>query len=543
MGRLGRREFLMLSGAALTGFAGCLDGRPGTTVETPTPGPTPTATPTQTPSVPVYGWEAATLDGARYSLQNTCTALITSGNGLPFPANQRQLEEFESRVIAILGRSGIRRHPVRDAAHVVAPFTEGDPGYVEEPVFDLDGGRRDGETLRWERSRSAMTVSPASLAWTHLAGVTWAKNLERHFGSPSRVPVPRFRAQMFATLAQHGIRFALVDGNLLEDEDGDDLQMVSGYRRGEGVVNEEARPLHHTAMLWFLSEMVSLARGGWFGYVNPRPLLKVERLEELMNGVARTTMALFPVESLGNLSMREMGEMLAAIGVFGRQTRDQQLLSRAVDYANALAGAVEENVEGSGWVGSGALNQAATQGMVIQGLVWASRLGGVDYRALAERMLRYLLEELWDPDAGTFASGEGDTVYTISALDAADVVGGLNAGIHVLGRDDVEQVFGTFFDQTINRGRLQRADLSVLSGGESRHDLPHPGDAGGPFGKAPVFNGEVEYDTERDEWRVTDDRFRAYPAMALACQTAWMGRIGERPYPGFGIPGRSDTPP
>ncbi len=69
----------------------------------------------------------------------------------------------------------------------------------------------------------------------------------------------------------------------------------------------------------------------------------------------------------------------------------------------------------------------------------------------------YLVQNLWDDDVGTFADGTDDGAYTITPRDTGDITGGVNAVDAVLGLDGVKQTFATHFNDTFNRGRLQRA--------------------------------------------------------------------------------------
>ncbi|WP_276275778.1 hypothetical protein [Haloarcula regularis] len=217
--------------------------------------------------------------------------------------------------------------------------------------------------------------------------------------------------------------------------------------------------------------------------------------------------------------------------------------SAAADYANGLAEVVESNLAGNGMVENGAANQAATQGIVAQGLLWASQLDGVDHEDTAGDVLGYMIDELWDADAGTFASGRGDSTYTITARDAGDITGGLNAADAVLGNTEVRPLFAEFFDATFNRGRLQRAQRPPSVSGSNPDEPPLPPKAGGEFGQAAVYNGEVAYDTAAGEWSVTDDRFYTADALYLANQDIWVGNWGGEFYQGRGVPGTSDDPP
>jgi hypothetical protein len=175
-------------------------------------------------------------------------------------------------------------------------------------------------------------------------------------------------------------------------------------------------------------------------------------------------------------------------------------------------------------------------------LLWASELDGVDHADTARNVLGYMLDDLWDDDAGTFKSGANADTYAITARDAGDISGGLNAADTLLEMDGVKPTFARFFNQTFNRGRLQRAERPQSRDENAEYTLPLPPNAGGEFGQAAVYNAEVEYDTAADEWSVTDNSFDTEGALYLANQDIWISQWGGDFYQGRGVPGQSDTP-
>jgi len=505
-----------------------------------------------------YSFQAASFDAYWYSLYNMSTNIAMSGNGVPFPLNE-QMEQLQSeRMPAMLENAGVERPPINNPNLSLASFTEGDPSFTQQPVLEDDTGRPDASTLAWDKRNSSLVVSPSSVGWTHLKGVTWAKNFQNHFDLLPGEMAPKFRAQLLATLAQVGVNAAILVGGSRGNgalTHGDSFEFLSEYHPNEGrIVDETRRPHHHSAMLWFLSDLTSLAQNGWFGYVNPRPLIPKEAgadgvfdppvgIQEITDGVAQATMDLFDAGDVASMeSTRSVGQMLGAVGYYGPQAGTDELRAAAADYTNALADVIDDNLAGNGRVEGGAENQAATQGIVAQGLLWASQLDGVDRTDTADEVVGYMLDELWDADGGTFMSGTDASTYAITARDAGDITGGLNAADAVLGRSGVRDTFARFFNQTFNRGRLQRAERPPSRSEDAEHPLPLPPNAGGEYGQAAVYNAEVEYDTDADEWTVTDPRFRTEEALYLANQDIWVGNWGGDFYQGRGVPGQSDTP-
>jgi hypothetical protein len=555
-----RRRFLRLAGVSTVGLAGCVSGggdggddgsvEPDTLPENET-GSSSDDTPEEETET-FYEWTDATWDTYWYSLYNMNNAFMLSGNGITFPRNEEQKEMFKNRVQAMFENAEVDMLPFKNPNPNMAPFTRGDPSFTQEPVYDTKPddpakGRIDASTTRWDRSSSSKVVSPSSVAWTHLKGITWAKNFENHFEIlPDAMPV-KFGSQMLVSVPQVGLAFSLLNGGPDGNgalTDGDSMRLVSGFDAEAGSVSDPTpRPYHHAAMVWYMSDLTSIAKGGWFGYENPEPIHPPERIQSLTDGVAEATMEMFPPQEIVDASnTRDVGMMLAAMGWYGTHPGSTELETRAKEYANGLAAVVEDNIAGNGMVENGANNQAATQGIVGQGLLWASEIDGVDNESTAENVLGYMFDVLWDEDAGTFASGEGDDTYTITARDAGDVTGGVNAADAVLGRADAQGVFARYFNQTFNHGRLQRAERKQSRDEDAEHTLPLPQDAGGQYGQSAVYNAEVEYDTESDEWTVTDDAFDTEGGMYLSNQDIWISQWGGDFYQGRGVPGESDVP-
>jgi len=509
-----------------------------------------------------YTWDDATWDSYNFSLYNMNVNIAMSGNGVRFPHNEQQRNAQEQRLPAIIENAEAEEPPVRNAWLNMAAFTRGDPSFTQEPDYGGEDGRPDAATMRWDPEPSSQTVSPSSLAWTHLKGVTWAKNFQSHKDVLPQKMAPLFRAQLLSTLAQIGVNASLTQGGPQGNgalTKGKSLELVSEFTPPPGVYNDgtiyptpespgygdrTSRPHHHAAMLWFLSDLNSLAQNGWFGYVNPETLIPAEKIQQLTDGMAETTMNAFAGSDVASQeSLRSVGLVLGAVGYYAPQAGNDELSSAAADYADELAGVVEDNLAGNGMVENGAENQAATQGIVGQGLLWVSEMDGVDHTGTAEEVLGYMTDTLWDSEAGTFASGEDDTTYTVRARDAGDITGGLNAADEVLGMDGVQETYATFFNNTLRRGRLQRAERPDTRNESFENTLPLPQDAGGEFGQAAVYNTEVEYDVEGDEWSVTDDAFTTADALYLANQEIWISQWGGDFYEGRGVPGQNDEPP
>jgi hypothetical protein len=104
-------------------------------------------------------------------------------------------------------------------------------------------------------------------------------------------------------------------------------------------------------------------------------------------------------------------------------------------------------------------------------------------------------------------------------------------------------VYARYFNQTFNRGRLQRAERPNSRDEGAEFTLPLPPAAGGEYGQAAVYNDAVEYDTGADEWTVVDDTFTTAWALYTANQDIRIGNWAGDFFQGRGVPGRSDQPP
>jgi hypothetical protein len=108
---------------------------------------------------------------------------------------------------------------------------------------------------------------------------------------------------------------------------------------------------------------------------------------------------------------------------------------------------------------------------------------------------------------------------------------------------DVTDQYARFFNRTLNRGRLQRAERPPSRDENAEFTLPLPPAAGGEFGQAAVYNQAVEYDTSSQEWSVVDDAFVTADALYLANQELWVSQWGGSFFEGRGVPGQTDAPP
>jgi hypothetical protein len=244
---LTRREYVLAASIATGALAGCsTQSGDGPTDDEPTDPDTPAGGSTDTPTPDsgteiAYDWTDATWDSYWYSLYNMSTNIAMAGNGVPFPLNDQMAELRDQRLPAMLQNADAEQPPIKDPNLIFAAFTEGDPHFTQQAVLAGDDGRPDATTLGWDMSKSSGVVSPSSLAWTHLKGITWAKNFQNHFDILPTDMAPKFRAQLLTTLAQVGINAALLVGGSRGNgalTHGDTWELLSEYRPAEGRIED-----------------------------------------------------------------------------------------------------------------------------------------------------------------------------------------------------------------------------------------------------------------------------------------------------------------
>jgi len=119
----------------------------------------------------------------------------------------------------------------------------------------------------------------------------------------------------------------------------------------------------------------------------------------------------------------------------------------------------------------------------------------------------------------------------------ADLTGALNVTDQVLGEAEAQDRYAQLFVNVVDKGHLLASQLPETA--EQHNGLPLPPKAGGRYGIAPVFRGEVVYDTGSKRWSVGDERFTTAPALKLADEMfwagTWAGKQVEGP-PALGLP-------
>ncbi|WP_323191729.1 hypothetical protein [Halostella sp. PRR32] len=512
----------------------------------------------------VYDETDASRDSFWYSQYNA-DSVVLSENGVQYPRSEGQQAQFEDLRDQMRDNAGLDERPIRGLNSLtIVPYRDGVPSYTERPVFNP---RPIQNTLLWEDQGDPL-ITPQSLGWSTLTYLSWSRGFDTFTGRSMEEGVGEFYQQMYGFAAQWALNYGFLQGGTgvlrnesrEEEEDENELYLFQEYDaendEATGGTEDDDVPLDYATVLWTLSEAADFANSGEFGYENPQQVVDADQLQELADNTARTVFGgddpeISADEVLQKDGPRGLGIMLGAVAHYGAKAAgDDDLESQASAYANNAASLIIDNIDDDGRVADTGgeeqdepMNQAALQGAVGQGLLWATEgLSDVDHQDTADDVIDYLLDELWDPSSGTFDDELEDDVLTFSARDLGDIIGGINAADAVLDRGDVDNIFSEFFNNTVNRARLQRAERTQSRDPEADFPLPLPADAGDEeFGQAPVLNTEVQYDPRSDQWEVTDDLFTTEQAMYTANQLIWVGEFDGQSYPGSGVPGQTSV--
>ncbi|WP_323191730.1 hypothetical protein [Halostella sp. PRR32] len=442
-----------------------------------------------------------------------------SGNGIEFPRTAAEDVRFERLRATLLDEVALDGPPIRNERWVIAPYDVGWPRYVRRPVFQP---RPDWETLRWFDADAPGFISPGATAWAAASALIRSLALAR-IADETDDDSSRYRSLVDANVAELGLQWGMTSGQArLLSEDAAEREELAIVLARYDEAERESTPLFdaepYLETLWAVSTVIrATERGADYGLAR---FVSAGALRTVVDAVATVIVNEFaPVEILRNVAPRALGTALAALATFVKVTGDDGLATDGWRLLRSTVALVEYLLTADGRVvdedGGDGHNLAARQGAVGQGLVYASTVG-IDAEDAARSVCSYLLDDLWNPIALTFASGRDADAHAISVRDAGDVIGGLHAAAS-LGIDGADDRFVEFYDNTFDRGRLQRAQRLAAADGEDQ-EPPLPTGAGGRYGQAPVYNGEVAYDSRTDEWRVTDERYLADGGLYLAAQ-------------------------
>jgi len=440
-------------------------------------------------------------EGYWYSRYNLGNLVMRSGLGEPFMPDMDAIQQMVQAVDANPD-DGDTATPPMNATLLQAVYASGDPHYVQ-PIDVADFG-----TQKWDPATFDTTVTTPAMGWTIIKESEWAKqfHVDDHFGTVD----DDFGAQW---------RFA---GMVLNAESKMQLQYaLETMMNADGYFADSDGKVDFTGQ-WVMLEALSDVAGTLSAETLPHSSTNRYADPEqamMFMGAADTlfsTLADRQPEGVYETSMAAQALAWYAANT-GDTDRQAAALARLPELGDALMAA--ETVD------------AAEKASAVRGLIEVNRLsGGEAYLTAAAGLFDEMSSE-FDPESGVFASQD---TYTID--DVGVIMGALNS-LKFFGGDAVDQqavmdTFIAFFDNAVNQSGLQQSVPPIpVAKGEFEQDeppiwygyptIPIPPEAGGEFGIAPVFAGEVGWDPYGESWAVTNGDFDSAGAMHASNEFIW----------------------
>ena len=426
-----------------------------------------------------YGWEEAAEESYWYSLYNA-EALAGSGLGV-----------------------------IEDGL-LIWPYAAGLPLYVQT------------QSAKWSERTLDRRVTTEAVAWTAAAWLAHAKQLDRLHDRGIAAQEDALTAIDFGIRAAKALRRAHTQ---LRDP-------VTGLYRRELASSAFALG-DQAAMLQALSELITIAEGF--------PLYRGE--------VSRPEAA------------RWAEELLRAVWAYGEKNPDglggsPYGRAQLLEAASALLAAFEREPlvsEIAPWVHeqATALAQELTrspdaptrdQAEGVRALLIAYRVTGDPALRDAALAIWERLQARWDDAVSVYRLTDDPNApgaYEYALRDVGALVGAFGAVIYEAGLLSARERFVRFFEAVVKRSRLMIAEGPEAGGDLDGDVVPSPREAGGAYGRPPVFASRVRFDPNDNTWYVTSSLFRAGGAMYLATRLLWLGTREGQPYlgpPRYGLP-------
>lgn len=458
-----------------------------------------------------YNWSGASEESYWYSLYNA-NALIHSGLGIPLTGR----DDLLSRVIAEAGFARGDRHGTNDLP-VVIPYSAGRPEYVQSG------------SQKWTDKNQSQTIKTAAVAWTILAYVEQAKQMERLYhidiGQNGETKLEAMLRGVLASEAADMLHMKMRDsasGLYMS-------QMNPGDAAATGMT-----PTDQFVMLWALAELSSLAEG-YSMYEGRVSWVEASQwAEELYQSIMKYSKE--HPEWMA-LSKEDMALFIQSLSAFAATSGNLSLLEGIVDKIQAHAGHL---------AAIGADAPLELKAKAVRALITAEQMTGDENLRTAALKLWDSIEASWDSANGLFSlpSSSNPNVYEYSTWDVGDLAGAYGAVIYGAGRQDQMDQYAQFFHQVVKASRLMTAEGAEAGGSSDGDEVPGSASAGGPLGMAPVFASKVQFSPDTKEWHVSNSNFETDGAMYLATQLMWIGQRDQQSYmgpPRYGLPLSRET--
>ncbi len=408
--------------------------------------------------------------------------------------------------------------------HMVAGvYAGGDPRLPQRP------DPMDMATMRWDEAKMDKTLTPAAQGYTLLKITAKGFHLAYHespsekFAAIMMIPQAKAIVKLLARMQTESGAFAPLgpDGKLLPGKATaqDQIAVLWGLASFFLAVTDSSENYFAKAyhMLAGMGDMVGMGsmQMNMPSMIMSLPVDEVDALD-LMNQGLQAVHSLLDQP----LSAAEQALAIEALGWFmvasdlSRNALNRTLRELALQDINTLADLLIRSEKPT----------LVDRALAVYGLVEASRLTGKAVHAQAALEAFRQMEQLWDAQAGVYASAEGAQRYGYTPFTVGAVLAGLNA-MRLFGpRLEAElatERFETFFENAVIRSGLMQATgypMMVPEHYRKREPIEHFTTAAlktpKESGKASVYASEVVY--ENGQWQVTNPRFDTAQAMFLA---------------------------
>ena len=451
-------------------------------------------------TVEAFTLEAAQEEAYWYSLYNVAHLTMFSGLGELMKGGGM------TSLIDWLKGGGVQKAELVEGMNMLSSvYKSGESSFVRPIAPD------NKKSLSWDTEKMDKTLEPSAQAFTIIKSVTKNFHRDHHETSQNqRVAIAMYpEAKEMAKLLsekmmnQRGLFVALSP---------------------EGK-KENPKSFDQVTVLWAFSDLALVSSDPEIPPYNDSDL---SRWATRMADKAFKATKILPSQSIVEKSLA-----IEAYGRYAAATDNQRLRMEAIKsigkYAEQLLKDTPKTI--------------TEMGLSVYGLGEAYRItGNYDFLRNALKIFNRDMEKLWDEKAGVYATFKGAERYAYTPFDAGAVLSALNTVLwHTLppyekpldsGPSLAGKRYIRFFENVVVISGLQQAsDISLVEKIYLEREpeiyfahpsLPQPEKAGGKFGKAPVYAGEVTY--ENGEWKVTDPRFKTMEAMFLANMSVILNR-------------------
>lgn len=445
-------------------------------------------------------FEAAQKQAYWYSLYNVAHLTMFSGLGEVMKGGGM------TGLIEWVKERGVKKAELlKDMTMTSSVYAEGDPRFVKA----VDLGNK--KTMQWDRAKMNATLEPSAHAFTIIKSVT--KNFHRDYHETDlnqRVAIAMYpQAKNMARLLTEK----------MINRDGLFVAITPDGKKMEPV------PFDQIAALWALSDLALISSDPDVPPYNDSNLNEwaTKWADRSFNAAKR----------LPPVTIIEKAIAIEAYGRYAAAAKDKGLRREAIRIIRIMAEGLQKGKPVS----------ITEMGLSVYGLAEAYRVTG-DHIFL-ERALSIFnneMERLWDEKAGVYATLNGTKKYIYTPFDVGAVLSALNTVLWFAipsynrpqdsGPSLAERRYVRFFENAVVLSGMQQSsgvylvETAYLKREKEDHFI-HPSilsqdKAGGGFGIAPVYAGEVTY--ENGAWRVTEKRFKTMGAMFLANMSVILNR-------------------